>query len=91
MASFLLRPVLLATRSISCSLFMGSRRLVWSVTPVRAGRFRLRWSLAPSLYGRAVAVDRRTGRRPAGEFVVRVSDRAPRVRVADDGRTIVAR
>ncbi|WDT93364.1 hypothetical protein JDY09_08210 [Thermoleophilum album] len=68
-----------------------TRRLVWSVTAVRAGRFRLRWSLAPSLYGRAVAVDRRTGRRPAGEFVVRVSDRAPQVRVADDGRTIVAR
>lgn len=66
-----------------------TRRLVWDVTAVQAGTFRLRWSLAPSLYGKARAIDRRTGTTPRGEFVVRVSDRAPRVRVADDGRSVV--
>ncbi len=68
-----------------------TRRLVWDVTAVQAGTFRLRWSLAPSLYGRAVAVDRRSGRRAAGEFVVRVTDRAPQARVGSDGRTVILR
>jgi hypothetical protein len=61
----------------------------WSVTAVKAGDFDIRWRVAAGLDGKAKAVG--VGRReaPRGSFTGTVSDEAPQVRVADDGKTVV--
>jgi hypothetical protein len=61
----------------------------WSVTAVQAGAFRVSWRVAAGLDGKAKAVAMGGGPAPQGRFQGTVSDAAPKVRVADDGRSIV--
>jgi hypothetical protein len=62
----------------------------WSVTAVRAGDFEISWRVAAGLDGKAKAVGPGGGPAPRGQFSGTISDEAPEVRVADDGRTIVS-
>jgi hypothetical protein len=61
----------------------------WSVTAVKAGDFQVSWRVAAGLDGKARAVGVGGGEAPHGSFSGTVSDEAPEVRVADDGRTVV--
>jgi hypothetical protein len=62
----------------------------WSVTAVRAGDFKIDWRVAAGLDGKAKAVAEGGGPAPQGQFAGTISDAAPEVRVADDGKTIVS-
>jgi hypothetical protein len=62
----------------------------WSVTAVRAGEFNIDWRVAAGLDGKAKAVAAGGGPAPRGQFSGTISDEAPDVRVADDGKTIVS-
>jgi len=62
----------------------------WSVTAVQAGNFNVRWRVAAGLDGKAKAVAVRGGPAPRGRFSGTISNEAPDVRVADDGKTIVS-
>jgi hypothetical protein len=61
----------------------------WSVTAVKAGNYRIQWRVAAGLNGKAKAVAEGGGPAPSGQFAGTISDKAPTVRVADDGHTIV--
>ncbi len=61
----------------------------WSVTAVQAGEFEVSWRVAAGLDGKAKAVAPGGGPAPRGSFSGTVSDEAPDVRVADDGKTVV--
>jgi hypothetical protein len=61
----------------------------WSVTAVRAGDFEVSWRVAAGLDGKAKAVAPGGGPAPRGSFSGTISDEAPEVRVADDGKTVV--
>jgi hypothetical protein len=61
----------------------------WSVTAVRAGDFRVSWRVNAGLDGKAKAVAPGGGAQPRGTFAGTISNKAPTVRVADDGHTIV--
>lgn len=61
----------------------------WSVTAVKAGKYRISYSVAAGLYGNARAVGAGGGGAPRGSFTGTVSDAAPEVRVGDDGKTVV--
>ncbi len=61
----------------------------WSVTAVKAGEFNVEWRVAAGLDGKAKAVAPGGGPAPRGSFSGTISDEAPDVRVADDGKTIV--
>ena len=61
----------------------------WSVTAVQAGDFKIDWRVAAGLDGKAKAVQAGGGPAPRGQFSGSISDEAPDVRVADDGKTIV--
>jgi len=66
------------------------RTFRWSVTAVKAGRYRIDWRVGAGLDGKARAVDAAGGRgAPRGEFAGVVSDDVPEVRIADDGKTVV--
>jgi hypothetical protein len=65
------------------------RTFTWSVTAVRAGDFNVNWRVAAGLDGKAKAVAPGGGPAPRGQFSGTISDEAPDVRVADDGKTIV--
>jgi hypothetical protein len=60
----------------------------WSVTAVKAGPFKVRYTVAAGLNGKARAVDA-SGRRPQGAFQGTVEEKPPITRVADDGETVV--
>jgi hypothetical protein len=62
----------------------------WSVTAVHAGDFKIDWKVAAGLDGKAKAVAPGGGPAPRGSFSGTISDAAPEVRVADDGKTIVS-
>jgi len=62
----------------------------WSVTAVKAGEFTINWRVAAGLDGKAKAVAAGGGPAPRGSFTGTISDAAPDVRVADDGKTIVS-
>ena len=62
----------------------------WSVTAVEAGDYEVNWKVAAGLDGKAKAVAPGGGPAPQGSFSGTVSDEAPDVRVADDGKTIVS-
>jgi hypothetical protein len=62
----------------------------WSVTAVQAGDFKVAWRVAAGLDGKAKAVAPGGGPAPRGNFSGRISDEAPDVRVADDGKSIVS-
>ena len=61
----------------------------WSVTAVKAGRYRISYAVAAGLDGNARAVGAAGGGAPRGTFSGTVSDAAPEVRIGDDGRTVV--
>ena len=64
-----------------------TKDFVWNVTAVRAGDFKIDWSIAAGLDGKAKAVE--DGQTPTGSFSGNVSDEAPDARVAEDGETVV--
>jgi hypothetical protein len=64
------------------------RTFRWSVTAVKAGPFRIKYTVAAGLHGKAKAEDA-SGRRPEGVFTGTVSDKPPVTRVAEDGKTVV--
>jgi hypothetical protein len=66
------------------------RTFRWSVTAVQAGDFKIEWRVAAGLDGKAKAVAAGGGPSPRGQFSGTISDEAPDVRVADDGKTIVS-
>lgn len=67
----------------------GERRtFTWKVTAVKAGPYRLRYTVSAGLDGKAKAVNR-AGDTPGGVFVGEISNEPPDSRVADDGRTVV--
>jgi hypothetical protein len=66
------------------------RTFRWSVTAVEAGDFKVDWRVAAGLDGKAKAVAAGGGQAPRGQFSGTISDAAPDVRVADDGKTIVS-
>jgi hypothetical protein len=61
----------------------------WTVTAVHAGDYKIRWLVNAGLDGKAKAVAPGGGPTPSGQFAGTISDKAPTVRVADDGHTIV--
>ncbi len=65
------------------------RTFRWSVTAVQAGDFEIDWRVAAGLDGKAKAVGPGGGDPPSGSFSGTVSNEAPEVRVADDGKTVV--
>jgi hypothetical protein len=67
-----------------------SKTFRWSVTAVHAGDFKIVWKVAAGLDGKAKAVAPGGGPAPRGTFSGTISDAAPEVRVADDGKTIVS-
>jgi hypothetical protein len=63
-------------------------KLVWQVTAVKAGRYKITWRVAGGLNGKAKAVTTGGGT-PTGSFAGTVSRAAPQVRIAADGKTVV--
>jgi hypothetical protein len=68
----------------------GEKTFVWKVTAVKAGPYEISWRVAAGLDGRARAVGAGGGEAPSGSFSGTVSDEAPDVRIADDGKTVVS-
>jgi hypothetical protein len=66
------------------------KTFVWKVTAVKAGPYEIAWRVAAGLDGKARAVSAGGGEAPSGSFSGTVSDAAPDVRVADDGKTVVS-
>ena len=63
----------------------------WSVTAVKAGPYKLAWRVNAGLHGSARAVLADGGdQRPGGTFTGSISARAPDVRIAEDGRTVIS-
>jgi hypothetical protein len=62
----------------------------WDVTAVKAGDYKLCWRVNAGLYGKAKATAAPDSDLPiSGEFEGQVSNKAPKARIADDGRTFV--
>ncbi|MBA3264528.1 MAG: hypothetical protein H0T69_19090 [Thermoleophilaceae bacterium] len=66
------------------------KTFLWKVTAVKAGPYEIAWRIAAGLDGRAKAVSEGDGQAPSGSFTGTVSDKAPDVRIADDGKTVVS-
>ena len=66
------------------------KTFVWSVTAVKAGPYDITWRVGAGLDGKAKAVAEGGGGAPTGSFQGTVSDKAPELRVADDGKTVVS-
>jgi hypothetical protein len=64
-----------------------TRSFTWSVVPVRAGRYTLRYSLTGSTTGRS-PLRLANGGAARGSFHVDVNGRAPTVHVTPDGRIV---
>jgi hypothetical protein len=67
----------------------GERTFVWEVTAVKPGPYKVGWRVAAGLNGKAEAVAAAGGQAPTGRFSGTVSRAAPKVRVANDGKTVV--
>jgi hypothetical protein len=65
-----------------------TKKFEWSVTAVQGGPYKLEWSVAGGLDGKAKA-ELADGGAPSGSFTGRISDEAPKTKVADDGKTVV--
>lgn len=65
-----------------------SKSFRWSVTAVKAGPYRITYTVAAGLNGKARAVAAGGGA-PRGVFKGSVSSAAPQTRVADDGKTVI--
>jgi hypothetical protein len=63
-------------------------RFEWKVTAVKAGPYKLCWRVNAGLYGKAKASSGNTGLPLSGQFTGEVSNKAPKTRVADDGKTV---
>ncbi len=61
----------------------------WSVTAVKAGEYRVSYSVAAGLSGNARAVGAAGGGAPRGSFTGTVSDAVPELRVDEDGKSVV--
>jgi hypothetical protein len=61
----------------------------WSVTAVKAGPYRLRYTVNAGLDGKAKAVRPGGVRPPRGRFIGTISDEPPEARVAEDGQTVI--
>src|SRR3954454_9735265 len=62
----------------------------WDVTAVKAGPYRLCWKVNAGLYGKAKAVTSNGSALPtSGEFKGEVSNKPPKAKVADDGKTVI--
>ena len=66
-----------------------SKEFKWRVTAVRAGDFKLKYTVAAGLDGNARAIAEEGGGRVTGVFNGRIDDTPPETRVADDGETVV--
>jgi len=66
------------------------RTFVWKVTAVKAGPYKISWRVGAGLNGKAKAVTAGGGGAPTGTFSGTVSDKAPDVRIAADGKTVVS-
>jgi hypothetical protein len=64
-----------------------TRSFTWSVVPVRAGRYTLRYNLTGSTTGRS-PLRLADGGSARGSFTVRVNGKPPQVRVTPDGRIV---
>jgi len=64
-----------------------TRSFTWSVVPVRAGRYTLRYSLTGSTTGRS-PLRLQDGGAARGSFAVNVNGKPPAVRVTPDGRIV---
>ena len=64
-----------------------TRSFTWSVVPVRAGSYTLRYSLSGSTTGRS-PLRLADGGAARGSFAVRVNGKPPQVRVTPDGRIV---
>jgi hypothetical protein len=64
-----------------------TRSFTWSVVPVRAGRYTLRYALTGSTTGRS-PLRLADGGAARGSFTVVVNGRPPKVRVTPDGRIV---
>ncbi len=64
------------------------RTFRWSVTAVDPGPFRIKYTVAAGLDGKADAVDA-NGTTPTGVFAGTISDEPPDARVAEDGETVI--
>ena len=63
----------------------------WSVTAVKEGPYKIDWRVNAGLDGNARAVLAGGGDEvPGGTFTGTISDAAPDVRIADDGRTVIS-
>src|SRR3954464_1844818 len=60
----------------------------WDVTAVVAGKYELKYAVAAGLNGKAKAV-LASGGAPSGVFTGRISSKAPKAKVSDDGHTVV--
>jgi hypothetical protein len=60
----------------------------WSVTAVHAGTYKIKYTIAAGLDGKARAVDA-SGNRPTGVFTGTIDNTPPDTRVADDGKTVI--
>lgn len=65
-----------------------TKRFIWDVTAVAAGKYTLHYAVAAGLNGKARAV-LASGQTPRGDFSGVVSARAPQAHIANDGHTIV--
>src|SRR4051812_25802999 len=62
----------------------------WDVTAVKAGPYRLCWRVNAGLYGKARAVATGDSEFPVrGEFKGEVSNKPPKARIGDDGKTVI--
>jgi hypothetical protein len=62
----------------------------WDVTAVKAGPYRLCWRVNAGLYGKAKAVASGNSELPVrGEFKGEVSNKPPKAKIADDGKTVI--
>ena len=66
----------------------GKTKIVrWKVTAVRAGRYTVRYRVAPGLNGKARSA---SGSKVSGSFRVRIDDKPPPSRVDEDGNVVRA-
>lgn len=64
-----------------------TRTFRWNVVPVKAGRYKLRYTLVGSTSGRS-QLRLANGEAPDGTFTVRVSEEPVKVRITRDGRIV---
>jgi hypothetical protein len=61
----------------------------WNVTAVKAGPYKIHYTVSAGLYGKAIAVDSQGNRNPGGEFAGTISNAAPHSTVNfKNGKTV---